>query len=103
MELEKVREALYELELVYLTLLEYEINTFKDQMQISKLRHTQDTLATDNTLIKSSSIKQPKEKETTISLQKSYTQIALWNLLKVTTEKVWTKVTSSSQRQIPIT
>ena len=98
MELEKVIKELHQVELCS-TRLEYGINTLKDQKQTPKPRSTQDTLATQNTLIILSSIKPLKEKELTNPPRKSYVQMAASGSPKITTEKAWTEVTRSSQRQ----
>ena len=94
-ELEKVREELHRVE-SRSTRLEYEMNTLKGQKQTPEPRPTQDTLATQNTSIIPSSIKPPKGKEPTNPPRKSYAQMAASSSPKITTEKAWTEVTSSS-------
>lgn len=98
MKLEKVREKLCQIKL-RLTRLEYKINTLKGQKQTPKLCVTQDILATQNISIISSGMKPLKEKELTNLTLKNYAQMAALDLPKITTKKIWTKVTSSSQRQ----
>ena len=75
----------------------------KGQKQILEPRSIQDTLATQNTWIMSSSIKPPKGKEPTSPPHKSYAQMAASGLPKIITEKAWTEVIGSSQRRKAIT
>ena len=69
--IEKVRKELHQVDL-YSIILEYEINTQKDQKQMLELRLTQDTLVTKNTPIIPSSIKLPKRVELINLSCKSY-------------------------------
>ena len=71
----------------------------KGQKQISEQPQTQDTLAIKNASTKPFNIKLLKKKELTDSPCKSYAQMAALSLPKITTEKTWTEVTSSSQRR----
>lgn len=100
--MKKVEEELQQLEL-HLIRLEYKMNILKDQKQIPKLRSTQDTLITQNSLIIPSSIKPPKRKKPTNLPYKSYAQIVALGLPKITIKKAWIKITSNSQRQKAIT
>lgn len=75
-ELEKVKRELYQVEL-HSTMLEYKMNTRKDQKQILKSRPSQDILAIKNAQIISSSDKPLKEKESINPPHKSYAQIAV--------------------------
>lgn len=98
MELEKVKEKLSQIKLHW-TKLEYKTNTFKGQKQTTKLCVTQGILAIQNIPIIPSSMKLLKEKELTNLILKSYAQMAALDLPKITTKKIWTKITSSSQRK----
>ena len=97
MELEKVKKKFHQVE-SRLTKLEHEMNTLKGQKQISEQRPTQDTSATKNALTILSSMKPLKGKEPTDPSRKSYAQIAVSSLPKMTTKKAWTEVTGNSRR-----
>lgn len=75
------------------------MNALKSQKQISEQHPTQDTSAIKNAPTIPSSMKPLKGKEFIDRPCKNYAQMATSSLPKITTEKAWTEVGSSSQRR----